>query len=78
MLFNHLDVGPLGRPPLDETRCKEVLIKKESVSFNTYRKYQENQRSIKRTREIVTPRLGTVELCPSKYYIERSQGQCKK
>ena len=24
-----------GKPPLDETRCKGVLIKKESVSFKT-------------------------------------------
>ena len=36
-----------------------------------------NQVSIKKTRKDATPSLDTVKLCPSNYYIERSQGQCK-
>ena len=38
---------------------------------------EENQGSIKKTREAVTPSLDTVKLYASKCYIERSQGKCK-
>ena len=43
---------------------KEVLRRKEG--------------SIKETREVLTSSLDTVKLCASKYYTDRSQGQCKK
>ena len=74
--FNHFKEGAIlkrGEPHLDETRCEEFLIKK--VFHLTHLK---NQGNIKKTREAVTPRLDTVKLCASKYYTERSQGQCKK
>ena len=48
-------------------RGKEVLKKKV---FNLT--YEENQGSIKKTRESITPIADTVNLGPSKYFIERS------
>ena len=48
-------------------RGKEVLKKKV---FNLT--YEEIQGSIKKTRESITPIADTVNLGPSKYFIERS------
>ena len=62
-----------GEPLLNETGCEEFLIKRVF-----HLKYLKNQGNIKKTGEAVTPRLDTVELCASKNYNERSQGQCKK
>ena len=33
--------------------------------------------NVKKTREAITPIVDAVKLCASKYFIERSQGQCK-
>ena len=58
-------------------RGKKILIIKV---FHLTHKYflGENQGSIKKTSETITPIVDTVKLCTSKYSIERSQGQCKK
>ena len=55
---------------------KEILIKKV-FHLSTKGKYLENQGSIKKTREAITPIVDTVKLCNSKSSIERSQGQRK-
>ena len=51
-------------------RCKEILI--NQVSDSTHKD------NIMKTRETITPIIGTKKLCVSKYCIERSQSQHKK
>ena len=81
MFFDHSEEGPIleeGEPHSDETVIQMLRgPNKESVSFNTKKIKEENQRSIKKTSETVALSLDTLELCASKYCIERSQGQCK-
>ena len=71
MLSDHFEEETIlkgGESSLDETRCEEVLIKK--VFHLTHK---ENQGSIKKSWDAVTPRLDAVKL-----WFERSQEQRKK